>query len=253
MTPQFKLISHTARSKPAPVAKSWRRIERWLKDHLPAAMESLSSGLDEVPIARFENVIGQVLPADFRESLRIHDGQERDPAVGIIFGLRLLSLHEGSLKEWSRIKQQIEAAGTVPAEDDSFPQGAVERESLNLGWVPVAADWGGNFLAIDLAPDTRGTKGQVISFGRDEQCKCVLARSWGHFLRDVADELEQANFQIADQNGTMSFLIKYPVTAHFLNNAIPWSRAKLSMTRMTDDEQSLWTKYGKRQGWGSSD
>ena len=43
--------------------------------------------------------------------------------------------------------------------------------------------------------------GQVINFGRDQEQKFVLARSWAHFLEDVADELERGKFVIAGDEG----------------------------------------------------
>jgi hypothetical protein len=53
----------------------------------------------------------------------------------------------------------------------------------------MARDWGGNHLAIDLAPGPAGKWGQVIIFGRDYDCKYVVARSWAAFLAVFADDL----------------------------------------------------------------
>jgi cell wall assembly regulator SMI1 len=246
-----KLVARDACIKPVAVAKTWKRLEKWLKRHLPVGLNSLCSGLGERPIAAFEDAIGQKLPADFRESLAIHDGQQREPDVGIVFGLRLLSLHEGCLEEWRFYEGQLKSIAAGQFKNDCYPEGAVGTDILNKGWVPVAADWGGNFLAIDLAPRDNGTRGQVINFGRDERCHCVLARSWGHFLEDVADELEQGNFQTGEEDGFITFSIKYPMAAHFLNLSMPWSKAKLGIAKMNKNELALWGRMGKFQGWAS--
>ncbi|KAI9810275.1 MAG: Cell wall assembly regulator, partial [Thelocarpon impressellum] len=75
------------------------------------------------------------------------------------------------------------------AKQDSQPSGAVQRAYAHPGWIPLARDWGGNNLAVDLAPGPQGKWGQVIIFGRDYDCKYVVARSWAAFLAMVADDL----------------------------------------------------------------
>ena len=74
----------------------------------------------------------------------------------------------------------------------SFPEGAIQLDYINRGWIPLSRDGGGNHIGVDLSPGPKGTKGQVINFGRDEREKCVLAASWGEFLSDFADFLEMA-------------------------------------------------------------
>lgn len=60
---------------PAPVAESWRRIESWLDEHLPALKATLRPSVSKKDQARFEKLLGRTLPADVRESWLIHDGQ----------------------------------------------------------------------------------------------------------------------------------------------------------------------------------
>lgn len=72
---------------------------------------------------------------------------------------------------------------------DSQPPGAVQKAYAHPGWIPLTRDWGGNHLAIDLAPGPAGKWGQVIIFGRDYDCKYVVARSWAAFLAVLADDL----------------------------------------------------------------
>lgn len=52
----------------------------------------------------------------------------------------------------------------------------------------MARDWGGNHIAIDLAPGPSGKWGQIIIFGRDYDCKYVISRSWASFLATLADD-----------------------------------------------------------------
>lgn len=71
---------------------------------------------------------------------------------------------------------------------DSQPPGAVQKAYAHPAWIPMARDWGGNYIAIDLAPGTAGKWGQVIICGRDYDCKYVVSRSWASFLATLADD-----------------------------------------------------------------
>jgi len=72
---------------------------------------------------------------------------------------------------------------------DCQPPGAIQKAYAHPSWISLARDWGGNNIAIDLAPGPNGKWGQVILFGRDYDCKYVVARSWSHFLATIADDL----------------------------------------------------------------
>ena len=72
----------------------------------------------------------------------------------------------------------------------SFPVNSIKTIDLHAGWLPVIKDFGGNFIGIDFDPDTNGTKGQVIVYGRDEMEMFVLANSWGEFLDLVIGIIE---------------------------------------------------------------
>src|SRR4051812_40780592 len=91
-------------SSPAPVAETWRRIEAWLDEHLPAVKATLRRGISKKDLNKFERAIKRTLPEDVRESWRIHDGQgaladefwdfrSTIPEVrGLIFGQELIPL-----------------------------------------------------------------------------------------------------------------------------------------------------------------
>ena len=78
---------------------------------------------------------------------------------------------------------------TLLARQTSQPPNAIQSAYAHPGWIPIARDWGGNYLAVDLAPGPAGRWGQVIIFGRDYDCKYVVGRAWGAFLAGVADDL----------------------------------------------------------------
>ncbi|SDB89510.1 SMI1/KNR4 family protein [Williamwhitmania taraxaci] len=64
----------------------------------------------------------------------------------------------------------------------STPVGAIKKMYFNPKWIPVFSDHGGNYIGIDLDPDTNGINGQVIIFGRDEEDMFVLSNSITDFF-----------------------------------------------------------------------
>ena len=116
----------------------------------------------------------------------------------------------------------------------SSPAGAIRRLHACRAWIPLVEMNDSNHIGIDLDPGPSGVVGQVINFGRDQEQKFVLARSWAHFLEDVADELERGNFAITEDKGYKSFDLKEPNQGEFWLNLKEWSRAKLEPFRDRD-------------------
>jgi cell wall assembly regulator SMI1 len=54
-------------------------------------------------------------------------------------------------------------------------------------------------VRIDLDPDVEGSEGQVIVFGRDENCKRLVAQSFEAFIDIFIEQLEAGNFVIREK------------------------------------------------------
>ena len=210
---------------PPPVSHSWKRIDRWAEDKYPELFDQLSEGCTQNDVNELEHELDCSLPLEVRESLQLHDGQERGGRpTGIIFGCMLLDCEE-IFQEWKNWRVVNEEYLTTPAnyraqfppkafagtsssaaqfsqptanplwrqelldKQDSQPPRAVQKAYAHPGWIPLARDWGGNNIAVDLAPGPVGKWGQIIIFGRDYDCKYVIARSWAAFLATVADDM----------------------------------------------------------------
>jgi cell wall assembly regulator SMI1 len=76
----------------------------------------------------------------------------------------------------------------------TVPEGSIKNLYFHSKWLPVAHDFGGNYIGIDLDPDANGTKGQVIVFGRDEDRKFVVAQSLTEFFALFLEMLEDEEF-----------------------------------------------------------
>ncbi|EME43375.1 hypothetical protein DOTSEDRAFT_72698 [Dothistroma septosporum NZE10] len=222
---------------PPPVGHSWKRIDRWLEDNYEELFENLGFGATVNDVNELEHELDCTLPQEVRESLQIHDGQERGGLpTGVVFGCMLLDCEE-IMHEWQNWRTVNEAyfsdaakyeipqaplkafagssASAVPVaqasssatpqwrselegKQDSQPPNAIQKVYAHPAWVPLARDWGGNNIAVDLAPGPAGKWGQIILFGRDYDCKYVISRSWSAFLATLADDMHTDKWFIDD-------------------------------------------------------
>lgn len=225
---------------PPPVANSWGKIDRWADENYPELFDQLCEGCTSNDLNDLEHQLDCTLPQDVRESLQMHDGQERGGIpTGIIFSSMLLDCEEivQEWENWRKVNQEFLLEPTFPrpavpskaqgsgsssghasssaaaasssaptsprntnwrqdllARQDCVPPNAIQKAYAHPAWIPLVRDWGGNNLAIDLAPGPKGQWGQVILFGRDYDTKYVVARSWAAFLGVVADDLSSGRW-----------------------------------------------------------
>lgn len=228
-----------------PIHNSWNRIDAWAEEHYMELWDQLCEGATNNDLNDLEHQLDCSLPQDVRESLMIHDGQERGGnPTGIIFGSMLLDCEEivQEWENWVKVNQEFLLEATFPrpavpskilggsshastsaassssapvspqngnwrqellARQDSVPAGAIQKVYAHPAWIPLVRDWGGNNLAVDLAPGPKGTWGQVILFGRDYDTKYVVAKSWAHLVATVADDLGSGRWFIDDDSGEL--------------------------------------------------
>ena len=221
---------------PPPVAHSWKKIDRWAEDHYEELWDQLSEGCTQNDVNELEHELDCTLPMEVRESLQIHDGQERGGRpTGIIFGCMLLDCEEivQEWKNWKIVNEEyltaptgresvmpLKAFGGTPSmssqtssqtatnpfwrqelldRQESQPPRAIQKAYAHPSWIPLARDWGGNNIAVDLAPGPVGKWGQIIIFGRDYDCKYVVARSWAAFLATVADDISSEKVFVVEE------------------------------------------------------
>ncbi|ODA79761.1 hypothetical protein RJ55_05355 [Drechmeria coniospora] len=229
---------------PPPVLHSWTRIDAWAEENYCELWDQLGEGATTNDLNDLEHQLDCSLPQDVRESLTIHDGQERGGRpTGIIFGSMLMDCEEivQEWETWRRVNHQflldtanakpptptkavgggVEASSskqrpstsssdnpeewrqTLLSRQGSVPANAVQKAYAHIGWIPLVRDWGGNNLAVDLAPGPGGRWGQIILFGRDYDTKYVVARSWAAFLALVADDLNSGKWFVDDDSGEL--------------------------------------------------
>lgn len=176
----------------------WERIEAWLAAYAPYLLRDLRKGAAAPALAKLESQILRGLPESVRAFYAIHDGQKSVCPKGLFYSLRFMPLARV-------LESQRLWAGLVDMNDElrhamsSSPSGHIKPLYANAPWIPFADDQSGNHLGIDLDPDAQGREGQVIVFGRDENCKRLVAQSFEEFIDMFVGQLEGGNFVIREK------------------------------------------------------
>ena len=190
------------------------RLEAWFQEHLPEVLADLNPGAIPFALEYLEDIIDVQLPNSFKEFYQWHDGQKREILIGLFYGFEWLDLEEvyNEWQTWSELSDQ------GFDEIESFHTGKVKEMYINKRWIPFTNDGGGNHLGIDLDPGLRGTVGQIINFGSDEDTKFVIADDFESFLSWYITQLESGNYLIKENSeGEKVFQIKEPNMEHFLD------------------------------------
>ncbi|PRY13553.1 SMI1/KNR4 family protein [Kineococcus rhizosphaerae] len=187
-------------------------------DRTRAALERVVASVPGDPLLRppatvdqldaAQEHLGRPLPADVRALYLLHDGQVQhrhdDPrwAAGLLGGEPLLPLQDVLFHwdQWAGFEDETGLDEGVSSEPEGF---ARAKYSLR-GWIPLTHDGGGNHVGIDLDPDVRGTVGQVLLFGRDDEWHRVLAPSLRSYLEQLADLLDRGHGQPDGEGWSLS-------------------------------------------------
>ncbi|KAK2073717.1 hypothetical protein P8C59_007973 [Phyllachora maydis] len=221
-------------------------IDAWAEENYPELFDQLCEPCTVNDLNELENQLDCTLPQDVRDSLQVHDGQERGGLpTGIIFSGMLMDCEEivQEWDNWRKVNQEFlfdTAAVSKPsmpskafggsssqassskeapssptpsqsahwrqdllAKQDCVPPQTIQKTYAHPAWIPLVRDWGGNNIAVDLAPGPKGHWGQVIIFGRDYDTKYVIARSWAHFLAQVADDLNSGKWFVDEDTNEL--------------------------------------------------
>ena len=176
-----------------------KRISKQLNSHFgsflgkPAPIEEIRS---------LERTIGVSVPNDLKELYQLHNG-ETEGGPGLFFGMSFLPL-SGILDEWQSCEKRANDGSIEGMPFYAVPAESIKDDFFNKRWIPFAADFRGNFLAVDLDPGTKGTPGQVISFGLEENTRYVVARSATDLIEFISKTLLEGPYTI-DGEETWSY------------------------------------------------
>jgi cell wall assembly regulator SMI1 len=171
------------------IKDAWTKIIGRLTDSGHAASGTFQLGESSASIAKLSAAIGVSLPQSFVDSLNVHNGQAGEDASWIsspedheadVYSLLSVADIE---REW---KLQKELLDQGEFRRPSTPDKGIQPVWWSEKWIPIAADGGGDFVCIDLAPTDEGVTGQVISYLNDSPRRRRLSESYTAWLSHLA-------------------------------------------------------------------
>jgi cell wall assembly regulator SMI1 len=163
----------------------WNEIEQKLKQIAPAIFSSLNAGVSDSEVQVLEKTTGTILPADFINFYKIHNGQSRESA-GLMYGEELLSV-ERMLEEWTIWKDLLDS--NTFENNFSSPDSGVKNNWWNPLWIPITYDGSGNHYCLDLDPSEQGHYGQIIRMWHDDDVRSLVATSFDDWVYEYTNKL----------------------------------------------------------------
>lgn len=151
----------------SPLEAIWERIENWLVENAPMTLLTLNNGATDKDFWACEAAIGFPLPAEIRESYRIHNGQS-----------------EGVLMNDAQFLSLADMASAWHRRTTTEPLAA----TFSPRWLPLTTDEAGDHFCLDT------TEGRVLFFRHDEDAPQVAAASLPQWLLRFADALEAGEY-----------------------------------------------------------
>lgn len=198
------------------IAALWQRLESWAGENAPEMLTELNHGAKDVDIEALEKAFGYPLPATYRASLKIHDGESDGWPSRIFADMGAYHSAESALNDYN-MYLSLGSKGTKFDESEIIEQmesdiitveGPVRPCTFSSGWLPILNCNGDVFWALDYAPAAGGQKGQVIQVDLEGCYWSVVAPDFETFFQQYVSGLEAGSYEI--QNGLAT---KDPVDA----------------------------------------
>lgn len=142
----------------------WRRLGA-IAD-LAGVPLQLNPGLTEETIAAAEATLGLALPAGYRASLKLHDGQATfangERSLPWLPGCPPLAPLASVLEQWAQLQ---DLAAEYPPPDATEHGDRIKSGTYRTRTIPIAGSqyWDGDTTYVDLDPGPAGTAGQIIT------------------------------------------------------------------------------------------
>lgn len=175
----------------------WKRIETWLEANAPEIFDDLEPGASDQEIKEAEEYLKVEFPEDFKDSLKIHNGQKGN-ASWLIDGWQFLPL-EKIMEEWDAWSDLMNSGDFEGIR--SYSKGQIKNDWWNPKWLPLTYSGEGDHYCLDLDPDFGGYKGQIIISWHDMPNRDLVANSFREWLEKFAVDLENDKYVIAEEYG----------------------------------------------------
>lgn len=143
------------------------------------------------------------VPEDLKHYFRLLNPYLAQQEQGLFYGLTAIPLQYalGEREEWLSGVIIDPSSPLVTAVD---PPGTVRPVAFDAGWLPLAHDHSGAYLAADLRPGVGGHIVQIINFGSRELKRFVLAASISEFFADLLRNIADGRVEQTCEAGAVS-------------------------------------------------
>ena len=171
------------------VTERWQTIEEWMEERAPDVLESLRPPASAEAIVEAEKQLGVALPAEYKELLARHDGQEdMGPMVGFCSLIPTADLVEK--RDW--LAGLLSESGFDAEQTDD----GIATVVWNPGWVPIG-HFQRDYMILDTAPASGGKVGQIFVCYVDDDRRSLVATSCADLLSRFFRELQDGTIDLS--------------------------------------------------------
>ncbi len=167
----------------APFEETWPEFEKEVNAKLANANFKFGSPATLRDVSNWEKTFSQTMPKELLKLYEMGNGQAED-GDSFMRGYLLISI-SNAIRIWQVTNQKI-ASIPIPQEVKGFVKNTVWHND----WIPFASDSAGNLICLDMAPESGGTKGQLIIVNFETGSREVLSPSFLQYLAKTTEGLK---------------------------------------------------------------
>ncbi|GMG21627.1 unnamed protein product [Ambrosiozyma monospora] len=183
------------------IKELWKSLENWYQEYCPDAYKSLGPPITTEELQELETELGVRLPADYKESLLVHNGG----GYPLFEFSECYMDHKNVIGEWELMMDVLEDIGSDDCDGCDFENDFPEIRDVfwSSKWIPFTADGGGQSFFIDLDPTSVGNVGQVGSYDHESGVDMFLGKNFHEFFSNYVRDIYCGKYSI-DEWGYLS-------------------------------------------------
>ena len=182
----------------------------WFGSNAPNCLAHLCSGASDEDITAVEKQTGLIIPDDYMQFLRLHDGEDGTSWNAILGeGNQLLScesiinqfkMNERNAKFYDPMEETIEFWKKTIDEDGWLIDGPVKPLNICPNWLPLTCMNGDVYRYFDYDPAPGGIAGQIIEI--DPECLKyeVIANTFSELLENHVADLKSGVYKVDEDH-----------------------------------------------------
>lgn len=212
------------------------KLIKIMEKYYPELTTKLVPANNESILNEIEAEIGEKLPKSFRALYEKYDGEDLQGYLGLVLGFSLMSAKD-ILDDIRFYKNESDVELT------SMTPGVMKEEAMHdRVIIPFGFDASRCYVAMDLSPGPKGTKGQIISLDFDYDQSYLLGKNINEFCDFAVKMMEEGKCVLEDdEEGGKYFAFE---SGHLLND-IENLLSSGDDVQMIDLPEGFWQEYLK--------